>query len=149
MVARQRAEADGPGAVELVNARANLALVTDDPVERDAILAVDTDEQPPAVRRHGQSVGHLADLDGSGDAIRRGAAAAVSRSSGALLGARLRAFRASRDGAISSQALVRLTKDAAEDRNLMPALVAAVSARATLGEIVKSLKEVYGEHVPR
>ena len=29
----------GPGAVELVNARANLALVTDDPVERDAILA--------------------------------------------------------------------------------------------------------------
>jgi len=29
----------GPGAVELVNARANLALVTEDPIERDAILA--------------------------------------------------------------------------------------------------------------
>jgi len=62
---------------------------------------------------------------------------------------RLRAFRASRDGAISSEALARLKSDASEDRNLMPALVAAVSARATLGEIVKSLKEVYGEHVPR
>ena len=63
--------------------------------------------------------------------------------------ARLRAFRASRDGAISSEALARLKTDASEDRNLMPALVAAVSAGATLGEIVKSLKEVYGEHVAR
>ncbi len=30
----------------------------------------------------------------------------------------------------------------------MPALIEAVTAGATLGEIVKSLKEIYGEHRP-
>jgi methylmalonyl-CoA mutase N-terminal domain/subunit len=41
-----------------------------------------------------------------------------------------------------------LQSDAREDRNLMPGLVEAVSRHATLGEIVKSLKEIYGEHRP-
>ena len=41
-----------------------------------------------------------------------------------------------------------LQADAREDRNLMPALIEAVTAGATLGEIVKSLKEIYGEHRP-
>jgi methylmalonyl-CoA mutase N-terminal domain/subunit len=59
---------------------------------------------------------------------------------------RLRAFRAARDGARSAAALARVSADAREDRNLMPALVEAVAADATLGEIVGALKAVYGEH---
>jgi methylmalonyl-CoA mutase, N-terminal domain len=59
---------------------------------------------------------------------------------------RLRAFRAARDGARSTAGLARVSADAREDRNLMPALVEAVAADATLGEIVGALKVVYGEH---
>jgi methylmalonyl-CoA mutase N-terminal domain/subunit len=61
---------------------------------------------------------------------------------------RLRAFRASRDAAASRSTLDALRRDASEDRNLMPALVEAVSRRATLGEIVSTLKEIYGEYRP-
>ncbi len=62
--------------------------------------------------------------------------------------ARLRAFRASRSSAASRSALEKVKIDAREDRNLMPSLVEAVSSGATLGEIVSSLKEIYGEHRP-
>jgi methylmalonyl-CoA mutase N-terminal domain/subunit len=62
--------------------------------------------------------------------------------------ARLAAFRASRDREAALRALAMLQSDAREDRNLMPGLVEAVSRHATLGEIVKSLKEIYGEHRP-
>lgn len=58
---------------------------------------------------------------------------------------RLQAFRASREGARVAAALAALERDAREDRNLMPALIDAVEARATLGEIVATLKTVYGE----
>ena len=61
---------------------------------------------------------------------------------------RLRAFRASRDSAAARRALESLQADAREDRNLMPSLIEAVEKRATLGEIVGSLKEIYGEHRP-
>jgi methylmalonyl-CoA mutase, N-terminal domain len=61
---------------------------------------------------------------------------------------RLEAFRAARDGEKSRAALAKLGSDAREDRNLMPSLVEAVSGHATLGEIVATLKEVYGEHRP-
>jgi methylmalonyl-CoA mutase N-terminal domain/subunit len=60
--------------------------------------------------------------------------------------ARLRAFRASRDDSAARAALQTLQSDAREDRNLMPGLIEAVSRNATLGEIVSSLKEIYGEH---
>jgi len=60
--------------------------------------------------------------------------------------ARLRAFRASRDSASAQRALSTLQADAREDRNLMPPLIDAVSQGATLGEIIASLKEIYGEH---
>jgi methylmalonyl-CoA mutase N-terminal domain/subunit len=60
--------------------------------------------------------------------------------------ARLRAFRASRDTAASRGALETLQEHAREDRNLMPALIEAVGKGATLGEIIASLKEIYGEH---
>ena len=61
---------------------------------------------------------------------------------------RLRAFRSSRDASASLAALEALQRDAREDRNLMPSLVEAVSKRATLGEIVTTLKTIYGEFRP-
>ncbi|HEV2063680.1 MAG TPA: methylmalonyl-CoA mutase family protein [Thermoanaerobaculia bacterium] len=61
---------------------------------------------------------------------------------------RLRAFRAARDQAPVFAALAALEADAREDRNLMPAILEAVAARATLGEVVSSLKSVFGEHHP-
>ncbi|HEV8232928.1 MAG TPA: methylmalonyl-CoA mutase family protein [Thermoanaerobaculia bacterium] len=61
---------------------------------------------------------------------------------------RLQAFRSSREGSRSAAALSDLERDAREDRNLMPPLVTAVGAGATVGEIVSSLKSVYGEHRP-
>jgi methylmalonyl-CoA mutase N-terminal domain/subunit len=61
---------------------------------------------------------------------------------------RLNAFRARREPTRTSQALSALERDAREDRNLMPALVTAVGAAATVGEIVSTLKSVYGEHTP-
>jgi methylmalonyl-CoA mutase N-terminal domain/subunit len=60
--------------------------------------------------------------------------------------ARLRAFRASRDAAAAKSALEALQENAREDRNLMPGLIEAVGKGATLGEIVASLKQIYGEH---
>jgi methylmalonyl-CoA mutase N-terminal domain/subunit len=62
--------------------------------------------------------------------------------------ARLAAFRASRDGRRLSAALDSVRNDAAEDRNLMPPIVSAVTSGATVGEIVSVLKAVYGEYRP-
>jgi len=62
--------------------------------------------------------------------------------------ARLKAFRASRDAAKTAAGLERVRRDASEDRNVMPALIEAVSAGATLGDIVAELKALYGEHRP-
>jgi methylmalonyl-CoA mutase, N-terminal domain len=61
---------------------------------------------------------------------------------------RLTAFRAVRDAAGARASLECVRKDASEDRNLMPGIVAAVAAGSTLGEIVAALKAVYGEHRP-
>ncbi len=61
---------------------------------------------------------------------------------------RLRAFRAGRDAEASSGALTRLRRDAAEDRNLMPPILEAARVGATLGEIVSTLKSVFGEYRP-
>ena len=59
---------------------------------------------------------------------------------------RLKAFRAARDGAAAEASLAALTEAAGEERNLMPAILGAVKAEATLGEISDRLREVYGEH---
>jgi methylmalonyl-CoA mutase N-terminal domain/subunit len=59
--------------------------------------------------------------------------------------ARLQAFRASRDGAKVAAARAAVERDAREDRNLMPALIDAVRGGTTLGEVVSTLKTVYGE----
>ncbi|HEU5249388.1 MAG TPA: methylmalonyl-CoA mutase family protein [Thermoanaerobaculia bacterium] len=61
---------------------------------------------------------------------------------------RLRAFRSGRDAERCTASLSALERDAREDRNLMPPLIAAIGSGATVGEIVSSLKRVYGEHRP-
>jgi methylmalonyl-CoA mutase N-terminal domain/subunit len=49
-----------------------------------------------------------------------------------------------RDAKAAESALEALRKDATEGRNLMPAMMKAVKAYATVGEITNTLKEVYG-----
>ncbi|HET7037571.1 MAG TPA: methylmalonyl-CoA mutase family protein [Thermomicrobiaceae bacterium] len=62
--------------------------------------------------------------------------------------ARLARLRAERDEARWAEALDRLEDDARAGRNLMPALIDAVKADATLGEITNRLKVVYGAYQP-
>ena len=54
--------------------------------------------------------------------------------------------RAERDGAAVAQALARVGQDAAAGINVMPAIVAAVKAYASVGEITKELVKVYGRY---
>jgi methylmalonyl-CoA mutase, N-terminal domain len=61
---------------------------------------------------------------------------------------RLRAHRAARDSQAAGAILGRLRDAAREDRNLVPGLLEAVSAGATIGEIVAALKSVFGEYRP-
>jgi methylmalonyl-CoA mutase N-terminal domain/subunit len=60
--------------------------------------------------------------------------------------ARLAAFRAARDAAGVEAARGELARAARGDGNLMPAIVEAVRARATLGEIADTLRAEFGEH---
>jgi methylmalonyl-CoA mutase N-terminal domain/subunit len=59
---------------------------------------------------------------------------------------RLAAFRARRDSEATRASLERLRADCGDDRNLMPPILEAVTAGATLGEVVSTLKSVYGEY---
>jgi methylmalonyl-CoA mutase N-terminal domain/subunit len=60
--------------------------------------------------------------------------------------ARLRAFRRSRDNAAAERAISEVRAAAKGSENLLPRIVAAVKARATLGEIANAMREVFGEH---
>ena len=60
--------------------------------------------------------------------------------------ARLAAFRARRDGAKADRLRADLVSAAKEGRNLMPPIVEAVDGNVTLGEIVESLRTVFGDH---
>mgnify|MGYP002777812967 FL=1 len=61
--------------------------------------------------------------------------------------ARLKELRASRDEAATLQALDALTRCAGgEDGNLLALAVAAVRARATVGEVSAALEKVWGRH---
>jgi methylmalonyl-CoA mutase, N-terminal domain len=62
--------------------------------------------------------------------------------------ARVRELRADRDGAAVQGALASLAQVAAADGDLMPPIVAAVDADATLGEICGCLRGVFGEYRP-
>jgi methylmalonyl-CoA mutase N-terminal domain/subunit len=59
---------------------------------------------------------------------------------------RVRAVRAARDGDEWKASLDRLAKAARGTENLVPFVIAAVEARATLGEISDTLRGVFGEH---
>jgi methylmalonyl-CoA mutase N-terminal domain/subunit len=58
---------------------------------------------------------------------------------------RLNAVRASRDLQAVSAALNKVREAAANSQNVMPAMMDAVRVYATLGEITKTLKQVFGE----
>ena len=60
--------------------------------------------------------------------------------------AKLARVRRERDDRTARAALSRLTDEARGSANLMPAIVEAVQAYATLGEISRALKDVFGEH---
>jgi len=62
-------------------------------------------------------------------------------------GERLRKLRASRAAAPVTRSLDALRKAAGKDKeNLVPLILEAVKARATLGEISDAMREVFGEH---
>src|SRR5439155_26770283 len=55
----------------------------------------------------------------------------------------VRNLRSRRDGAAAKRALKRVTDDAKAERNVMPALIEAAKAYATLGETVGALAEAF------
>jgi methylmalonyl-CoA mutase N-terminal domain/subunit len=59
---------------------------------------------------------------------------------------RVRAVRASRDQISWKQAVDAIVAAARDGNNLMPAIIGAVEARATLGEISDAMRQVFGEH---
>ena len=63
---------------------------------------------------------------------------------------RLATVRQGRDDAVAASTLDQVAADAAESTtNLMPALLQAVRARATVGEVVDALEGVFGTYVER
>ena len=54
--------------------------------------------------------------------------------------------RASRDGAAWRTSLDAIGKAALNGSNLVPPIIAAVTAMATVGEISDTLRDVFGEH---
>ena len=61
---------------------------------------------------------------------------------------RLKALRARRDKRKVEDALDRLRRAAEGEENLMPYMLEAVKARATIGEIFGVLREIFGEYRP-
>jgi methylmalonyl-CoA mutase N-terminal domain/subunit len=61
---------------------------------------------------------------------------------------RLRRFRGARDGAAAATATRTLAEAARGTANLLPCILQAVKARATLGEIADALRTAFGEYRP-
>ena len=59
---------------------------------------------------------------------------------------RLQRVRAERDNEAVDAALATVTATAQTDANLLPPIITAVKARATVGEISDALREVFGEY---
>ncbi|MEY2395405.1 MAG: methylmalonyl-CoA mutase, N-terminal domain, partial [Acidobacteriaceae bacterium] len=59
---------------------------------------------------------------------------------------RLRALRASRDAAPCQDALKKVEDAARSGENVMPRILAAVDAYATVGEISDAMRRVFGEY---
>jgi len=62
---------------------------------------------------------------------------------------KIREMRANRDAAKLKATLENLRKDSSENKNVMPAVIEAVKANATIGEICNIWREVYGEYKPQ
>ena len=60
---------------------------------------------------------------------------------------RLAEIRGGRSPEDVKSALASLKQDAQDDKNLMPAVLAAVGAMATEGEILDTMRDIYGEYV--
>jgi methylmalonyl-CoA mutase N-terminal domain/subunit len=56
----------------------------------------------------------------------------------------IRAYRAARDQADVDRALERLRRDTASGANVMPAILNAVDARVTIGEVGEAFREAIG-----
>jgi methylmalonyl-CoA mutase, N-terminal domain len=61
----------------------------------------------------------------------------------------LHALRASRDGTAWRAALAAVSRAASDGSNLVPPVIAAVEARATVGEIADTMRTVFGEFEER
>ncbi len=62
---------------------------------------------------------------------------------------KLREIRAQRDQARWKKALEHLRKVSLTNENVMPAVIEAVKADATIGEICNVWREIYGEYKPK
>jgi methylmalonyl-CoA mutase N-terminal domain/subunit len=62
---------------------------------------------------------------------------------------KLREMRAKRDNTRWKKALEHLRKVSLTDENVMPAVIEAVKADATIGEICNVWREIYGEYKPK
>jgi methylmalonyl-CoA mutase N-terminal domain/subunit len=62
--------------------------------------------------------------------------------------ARVRALRASRDDAAWRDAISAIESTARSTDNLVPPILAAVEAKATVGEVADAMRRVFGEHRP-
>jgi len=60
--------------------------------------------------------------------------------------ARVRSLRAKRDNAQTVAALAELERRAGTTENLLPAILNAVEAYATVGEISDTLRRIFGEY---
>ena len=60
--------------------------------------------------------------------------------------AKLEKLRRTRDGALVGRALDGMRRDAATDANMMPSILEAVRAYATIGEMCDVLRDVWGEY---
>ena len=59
---------------------------------------------------------------------------------------RVRAVRASRHSTVQADALASVSAAAKDGRNLVPPIIAAVEAHATVGEIADTMRAVFGEY---
>jgi len=73
----------------------------------------------------------------------------VDMSVGEVKTAELKKYRAARDQAKWKAALDKLSQVSKTDENVMPYVVEAVKAKATVGEVCNVWREVYGEYRPK
>jgi methylmalonyl-CoA mutase N-terminal domain/subunit len=68
---------------------------------------------------------------------------------GDVKAAELKKFRAARDQAKWKAALDKLREVSKTSENVMPAVIEAVKAKATVGEICNVWRDVFGEYRPK